>query len=102
MTSVQAGSKEEPAFPLAHYLARQIDCMKNFSDDVLFDDRGYITVGRKLVDAKKIGCPYIVLVGKKSINDLPLFEVFDINGDTKKELTALETLNYFSQLRNEY
>jgi prolyl-tRNA synthetase len=35
------------------------------SDDVIFDDRRYATIGAKMHDAKRIGFPWIAVLGKK-------------------------------------
>ena len=69
--------------------------MAHFSDDVLVDDRGSLTVGKKLMEAKKTGYPYIVVVGKRSVEPVPVFEVHDLNGGGRFDLNAAGILQYF-------
>lgn len=64
-----------------------------FSGDVILDDRSSLTVGKKLLEAKRTGYPYIVVVGKKSVLDLPMFELHYTNQSIKIETTAADILN---------
>lgn len=80
---------------MALHLADRIEDMAHFSDDVLVDDRGSLTVGKKLMEAKKTGYPYIVVVGKRSVEPVPVFEVHDLNGGGRFDLNAAGILQYF-------
>jgi len=94
----KGGSKEEAALSSAHYLAHQVDSMNHFSDDVILDDRSSVTIGKKMLEAKRTGYPYIVVVGKKSVLDVPIFELHDTHRNVKIEATASDILNYFNQM----
>jgi len=89
----KGGSKEESALTSAHYLAHQLNDGGRFFGDVILDDRSSLTVGKKLLEAKRTGYPYIVVVGKKSVLDLPMFELHYTNQSVKIETTAADILN---------
>jgi prolyl-tRNA synthetase len=90
----QMGSKEENAASMAHYFADHIGEMPHFCNDVLLDDRPSLTIGKKLMEAKKTGYPYIIVVGKKSLDFLPKFELHDLTKNLKLELSGLEIFQY--------
>ena len=48
-----------------------------FPGDVLLDDRGSITVGKKLREARQSGFPFVVLFGKQSVDGK--VEVYDLS-----------------------
>lgn len=68
-----------------------------FGDDIVVDDRTHLTIGKRLIEAKKLGFPFVVLMGKKMNEDPPLYELYEAN--TKKsvyyELSNL--INFFKQ-----
>lgn len=81
------------------YLAEII--RERFGEDVLVDDRSNLTVGKRLLTAKTIGIPFIVVAGKNIIDVKPKFEVFDMyDNDTDPRLiqsslmSQVELLNY--------
>jgi prolyl-tRNA synthetase len=39
------------------------------SGEVLFDDRAGISIGAKLTDSELIGCPYILVISKRSLEN---------------------------------
>ncbi len=55
--------------------------------DAIEDDRDKLTVGRRLQDARRIGYPYVILVGKKAaVAGGPLVELHLVNEDRVEEL----------------
>uniref|UniRef100_A0A1A9WFJ7 Probable proline--tRNA ligase, mitochondrial n=1 Tax=Glossina brevipalpis TaxID=37001 RepID=A0A1A9WFJ7_9MUSC len=44
-------------------------------DNVIHDDRKYLTIGKRLLEAKRMGYPLIVVVGGKSTGDIPILEL---------------------------
>ncbi|EFX83291.1 hypothetical protein DAPPUDRAFT_127919 [Daphnia pulex] len=93
----KGGSKEESAIQLAHFLANQIDQIQPFMQDVILDDRMTTTVGKKLMEAKRVGYPYIIVVGKKSSQPVPLVELHDLNQNTQNVYTVAELFDYLKQ-----
>ena len=65
----KAGSKEEElGRKCVEKLINEFSNQHTFRDDVMIDDRTKMSIGSRLVDAKLVGAPYIVVVGK-SINE---------------------------------
>lgn len=95
----KSGSKEESALASAYYLAHQLNDSGRFSGDVILDDRSSLTVGKKLLEAKRTGYPYIVVVGKKSILDLPMFELHYNYQNVKIETTASDILSQLNHVK---
>ena len=70
--------------------------MKPYAGDVVFDERPTATIGKKLLEAKRVGYPFIIVAGKSSTNTIPLFELHDLNQNVDKEMTVSEILSYLS------
>uniref|UniRef100_A0A8C6UD87 Probable proline--tRNA ligase, mitochondrial n=1 Tax=Neogobius melanostomus TaxID=47308 RepID=A0A8C6UD87_9GOBI len=70
------GSKTEEASNLAediaHSLGETLPCLKG---EVVLDDRTHMTIGKRLKDAKRLGYPYVVVVGQGALEEHPIFEV---------------------------
>ena len=78
-----------------------------FKGDVLIDDRTSLSIGRRAYDAKMLGVPILVVLGK-CVEDEQVEIV--INSDAmKKDLNqsnlfchSRETAHFLKQLRNDY
>lgn len=92
-SNLQGGSKEESSLPLANFVATEINTWRNYHQDVILDDRTSLTIGKKLIEAKQVGYPYIVIVGKKAIEQVPKLELIDLNRNEQKVLTVEELFN---------
>lgn len=97
---MKGGSKEESACVLANYIACEVEKLKSFSHDVILDDRSSVTIGKKLMEAKRVGYPYIIVVGKKSMEQVPLVEVHDLTRNTQHLFTVAEVFNFLQQPEN--
>lgn len=53
----------------------------------MIDDRTTLTIGRRLLDAKRVGYRYIIIINEKSFQTIPLYEFHD----TKKKNTLYLT-----------
>ncbi|XP_077981515.1 putative proline--tRNA ligase, mitochondrial [Glandiceps talaboti] len=78
------GSREEKAQPIAEKLYDSlVTHVPSLRNEILLDDRSHMTIGRRLKEAKSLGYPYIVVVGKKALESGQLLEVCDVNtGET--------------------
>lgn len=63
-------------------------------DDVIVHDLVDTTVGHRLRDAKRVGFPLIVLVGKRSTEDPCLLEVIDVNGNVTQNVHKDDVTSY--------
>lgn len=71
--------------------------MNTFSQDVILDERGSVTVGKKLLEAKRVGYPYIVVFGKRSVEPVPVVELHDLHQNTQHFFTVAQLLDYLKQ-----
>lgn len=101
------GSKEEEkSRKLVKYFNEMFD-NSIFRDDVLVDDRTWLTIGSRLIDSKLIGVPYVLVLGK-SIHDEQV-EII-INSDMMRNVLGKDKLNchtretaiVLKQLNNDY
>jgi prolyl-tRNA synthetase len=86
------GSREAAAASgLLDQLINQLTAGRH--DDVIVDDRDKFTVGRRLQDARRIGYPYVVLLGKRSADTgRPLVELHCVNEDSVEELSPADLI----------
>lgn len=76
--SSQSGSKEAAALPWQEHLASAIiQRLPGLHDDVILDDRGSLSIGTRVTEARKTGYPLILVAGKRSLEDVPKFELID-------------------------
>ncbi|RMZ95634.1 putative proline--tRNA mitochondrial [Brachionus plicatilis] len=90
----KAGSKEEEKSQiLVKYLTGMMDGSV-FKDDVLVDDRTWMTIGSRLIDSKLIGVPFSLVLGK-CIHDEQIEIV--INSDSLRQTLGKDKLNCHSR-----
>ncbi|CAG7786206.1 unnamed protein product [Allacma fusca] len=86
----KSGSKEEPiGKPLAEDLVRYSDVL--FPNDVILDDRTELTIGKRLMDLKKLGIPYAIVFGKGVTESIPLIEVLNVNTGDLQKISATQS-----------
>ncbi|XP_036332070.1 probable proline--tRNA ligase, mitochondrial isoform X1 [Rhagoletis pomonella] len=89
------GSKEEK---VAHEIEHQFCLSLNgvcSDEEVLIDDRNYLTIGKRLMEAKKMGYPMIVVISGKSDGTAPKLELHLKHATMEVELS--EALSVISQ-----
>lgn len=70
----QEGSREENVTGWVDHLAKVLSSVPGYEDDVVVDDRHRLTIGKRVLEARRTGYPYIVVVGKRAQEDVPMFE----------------------------
>ncbi|XP_072019571.1 probable proline--tRNA ligase, mitochondrial [Amphiura filiformis] len=75
----KAGSKEEQGIQIAESLYDDISQLPGFRGEVVIDDRYDKTIGHRRKDANIIGYPYVIVVGKKALQQEHLFELHSTN-----------------------
>ncbi|KAM4722318.1 putative proline--tRNA ligase, mitochondrial isoform 1-T2 [Rhinophrynus dorsalis] len=74
------GSKEVEATSIAETLYDDIiQGVHHLRDEIILDDRNYLTIGKRVKEAHMMGYPYVVVVGKKALDSPAMFEVRDHN-----------------------
>ncbi|XP_071448882.1 probable proline--tRNA ligase, mitochondrial isoform X3 [Hetaerina americana] len=92
------GSKEEAASQTAYKLYNDLNSINSLRGDVIIDDRGSLTIGKRVLDARKTGYPFIIVVGKKSLLADPLFEVFDVFKSECLDLRLPDLMDFISEI----
>lgn len=47
-----------------------------FGNDIVVDDRVHMTIGKRFIEAKKLGFPFVIAMGKKIIETPALYELY--------------------------
>lgn len=109
---------------MAMHLYQELSSNELFPNDVIFDGRGHLTIGHRLLQAKRTGYPYVVITGKKVstfvdidasrssfaiffmnfgllqvLETIPKVEVHDIYNATTFYLTHNELFNFFKSIK---
>ncbi|KAK0094522.1 hypothetical protein PV326_010677 [Microctonus aethiopoides] len=85
-------SKEYPA---THYADKIIEMLYEKDIDFLIDDRIDLTIGRRMMDARRTGYPYIIVVGRTAMESNPLFELHDINNSQQSNISFDQLVDFF-------
>lgn len=85
-------SKEYPA---THYADKIIEMLYERDIDILIDDRIDLTIGRRMMDARRTGYPYIIVVGRTAMESNPLFELYDINNSQQSNISFDQLVDFF-------
>lgn len=87
------GSKEEAS---ASELVSEIlhNLTQHLGDDVAVDDRDSMTIGKRLLEMKKLGIPFIVVIGSKVCDENPTIEIHNLAKNEISHLSVVEALNY--------
>lgn len=87
------GSKEAAISDLGNDIYNQL--VSHLKDDVAVDDRSNMTIGKRLMDMKKLGIPYIIVIGAKSVDENnPTVEVHNLNDNEVVNLSVSDAINY--------
>ncbi|XP_053432924.1 probable proline--tRNA ligase, mitochondrial [Nycticebus coucang] len=71
------GSREAEAAELTGHLYDHItEAVPQLCGEVLLDDRTHLTIGNRLKDANKLGYPFVIIAGKRALEDPAHFEVW--------------------------
>ncbi|KAG5307355.1 SYPM protein, partial [Acromyrmex insinuator] len=91
----KAGSKEEST---SAYIEQLFEIFYKRNIDTILDDRTHYTIGKRLVFARLLGYPYIIVIGKAATQSIPLFEIHDVNNSTYHELSLDQMNDYFDNI----
>lgn len=70
------GSKADKAAVLAEELVHAVgEALPALRGEVVFDDRTQMTIGKRLMDARRRGYPYVIVAGQGAVEETPRFEV---------------------------
>lgn len=93
------GSKEENSLEkFATQFYQTLNETGALKDSILMDDRSNLTIGKRLLDAKKFGFPFVIVIGGKTAEN-GKFELHELmqTEDVSMEMEFDEILHYISQ-----
>ncbi|XP_046941188.1 probable proline--tRNA ligase, mitochondrial [Lynx rufus] len=94
------GSREEAATELTGGLYDLItEAVPQLRGEVLLDDRTHLTIGNRLKDANKFGYPFVIIGGKRALEDPAHFEVRCQNTGEVVFLTREGVTEFLSQVQ---
>ncbi|CAG9818263.1 unnamed protein product [Phaedon cochleariae] len=95
----KAGSKEDAATKnFAETLYDQLEVqIHQLQDNVLLDDRSSLTLGRRLIDAKRVGYRFVIIINKRTLEPVPLYELNDLKKDVQLLLNETALIDYIRQ-----
>lgn len=88
------GFKSDVTYGLAEKLASEIGDLPNMKNEVMLDDRLHLSIGQRVRQAKQNSFGVIIAVGRKALDEQPIYEVIDTYDDTVQFLSFSETLDY--------
>lgn len=94
----QKGSKEASAASWVDHLAEAMSSMPALQDNVLVDDRDRLTIGKRVMEAKKSGYPFIIVVGKRACEMMPMFEFVDTKQEESHFVSHKMLMNWARKL----
>lgn len=77
-----------------YYKLNSIDCFRN---DLIIDNRRDMTIGKRLLEARRIGYPFIVVIGRKALQPVPEFEVHHILTNAETSITETAVIEYLKE-----
>lgn len=94
----KAGSKEEKVLGVsAEDIYAVLENYQVLKEEIIIDDRSHMTIGKRVLEAKRVGYPFIIVLGSKSIENPPLLEIIDLKSNEQQYLTQDQLLSYFTE-----
>ncbi|XP_060526889.1 probable proline--tRNA ligase, mitochondrial [Cylas formicarius] len=95
----KAGSREEATVgPLAERLYASLEReVPELKQNVLLDDRTNLTVGRRFLDARRVGYRFVIVLNKLSSEDPPQFEMNDLARNSQMVLQENQIIKYIKE-----
>jgi prolyl-tRNA synthetase len=56
-----------------------------------------MTIGKRLFEARKVGYPFIVVIGRKALQPVPEFEVHHILMNKETTITEADMIQYLKE-----
>ncbi|XP_034943074.1 probable proline--tRNA ligase, mitochondrial [Chelonus insularis] len=82
-----------------HHVDRIIEMLSQKNIDFIVDDRTNLTIGRRMVDDKRTGFPYILIVGKSATLPEPTFELHDLHKAEQADMSMNQLDDFFDSIK---
>ncbi|GAB0099767.1 Prolyl-tRNA synthetase [Sergentomyia squamirostris] len=91
----KSGSKEDKSGgnSLAEELYVKISKLPGLENDTVLDDRNHLTIGKRLLLAKRMGYPFVIVAGSKVTETPPLLELHHVETGKCLELTPSDIIS---------
>lgn len=95
----KGGSREESlGQAVLEQVYKEADKLPQFSGNVMVDDRVQLTIGKRLLMAKKMGYPLVVVIGSKILDETPTVELHFTNTGIHEEYAPNEIVARLSKI----
>ncbi|XP_066251406.1 probable proline--tRNA ligase, mitochondrial [Euwallacea similis] len=90
------GSKEDSLLQnLGETLYTNLESLlPSFKNNIILDDRTSFTIGRRILDCRRMGIRYIIILNRYSSESSPIYEFIDIIEDRKLYLSESDIVSY--------
>lgn len=75
--------------------------MDHFKNDILVDDRPGLSIGRKVLDSRRMGYPYLIIIGSMACQTPSLIELRVLNKSDPLYLSVSELIHYFDRVQSQ-
>uniref|UniRef100_A0A6B2EE74 Probable proline--tRNA ligase, mitochondrial n=1 Tax=Phlebotomus kandelakii TaxID=1109342 RepID=A0A6B2EE74_9DIPT len=91
----KSGSKEEKSggSVLTDDLYRELTKLPGLEDDTVLDDRNHLTIGKRLLLAKRMGYPFVIVAGSRVTEEPPMLELHFVEDNKSVELRPSEVVS---------
>lgn len=86
--SIEANVSQNNLLPLYKHLN------EIYGDDIVVDDRTHMTIGKRFIEAKKLGFPFVVVMGKKITENPSLYELYVSNTKKTEHFELSDLINF--------
>lgn len=98
----KAKSKEDSiATENLEQLCHSLNQIPELKGEIVVDDRTDMTIGRRNMQGKRFGYPFIIVLGKRIMEDPALYELHDINSGVQVDLTLQDLAVYINKHLND-
>lgn len=89
------GSKEVSSSKCtSEEIYRLLESQTMLKDEIVVDDRISTTIGKRLRESKKLGIPFVIIIGSGASEDDPKLEVHHLNENFSSYMTVSEAINF--------
>lgn len=97
------GSKEQASVEkFTNEMYQRLESVPGLRDEIVVDDRYNLTIGKRVMEAKRFGYPVVIVIGPKAMADVAVFECHFTNKSTQTELNMVELVEEIENFSKQY
>ncbi|XP_013385511.1 probable proline--tRNA ligase, mitochondrial isoform X2 [Lingula anatina] len=89
----KAGYKADVTWALAEQLYDQLNSIPHLRGEIVLHDKIQLSIGKRLKNMRRIGFPYAIVLGKKALEEEPLFELQSLYSNSSDMLTMPDLID---------